>query len=194
MIILGLTGSIGMGKSTTADFFKALNIPVFDADATVHNLYETELVEPIAKIFPKAVLDHKIDRNLLAKEVLDNPDAMNQLENIVHPVIRSYQEIFIKNERAKKTPLVVLDLPLLFEKKLEQTVDKILLVTAPFEIQRERVLSRKNMNKEKFQKILNRQIPDSEKRKKADFIIETHKGLNHAKDQVSSIVKNLTSE
>lgn len=191
MIILGLTGSIGMGKSTTADMFRALDVPVHDADATVHDLYENELVGALEKAFPGIVVKGAIDRALLSRKVVGNNDAMKKLEAIVHPAVHAREKIFLENAKKQDLPLVVLDIPLLFETGGDQRVDKVAVVTAPAHIQRKRVLARDGMSEEKFQQILSRQLPDAEKRSRADFIIDTSHGLEAARSAVADIVNTL---
>ncbi|MEM8796187.1 MAG: dephospho-CoA kinase [Pseudomonadota bacterium] len=192
MIILGLTGSIGMGKSTTADMFRALGVPVHDADRTVHDLYASDLAGPIEDAFPGTVKDGVVDRGALAGHVLDKPAAMKRLEAIVHPAVRDAEEAFLRRERENGTPVVLLDIPLLFETGGDARVDKIVVVTADPDIQRERVLSRPAMTEEKFDQILSRQLPDPEKRERADFIIDTGKGMEAANEAVSDILRSLT--
>lgn len=192
MIIVGLTGSIGMGKSTTAKMFKDENIAVHDADAVVHNLYrQGPLVDEIDKQFPDTKTPSGIDRKKLGQYVLNNKDAMKALEALVHPHVRRAEEKFIEENRANKARIVVLDIPLLFETDGDKRVDKIVVVTAPYEVQRERVLSRSDMNDEKFQQILQKQLPDTEKRSRADFIIDTSLGMDAAREQVQKIISQL---
>lgn len=194
MIILGLTGSIGMGKSTTATMFKDQGILVHDADATVHDLYKTELVAPIEAAFPGVTKNGLVDRSLLSKQVVGDEEAMKKLETIVHPAVHQRERDFLQSAAEQGVPFVVLDIPLLFETGGDKRVDKILVVTAPVAVQRERVLDRPDMNEEKFQNILARQTPDSEKRKKADFIIDTSQGMEVAEAMVSKIIAQLSSE
>lgn len=191
MIKLGLTGSIGMGKSTTAQFFAEKGVPVYDADATVHQLYQSEAVPLIAEAFPEAVIDGQIDRKILSASVLGKPDQLKKLENIVHPLVHAKEQQFLRAAEAKGAKLVVLDIPLLFETGGTNRVDQILVVSAPYEMQRERVLSRENMTEEKFQSILARQMPDAEKRAKADFIVDTGRDKDFARQQVSDILEKL---
>ncbi|HWD14822.1 dephospho-CoA kinase [Pseudochrobactrum sp. sp1633] len=191
MIRLGLTGSIGMGKSTTAQIFADRGVPVYDADAVVHQLYQGEAVPLIAEAFPEAVIDGRVDRKILSACVLGKPDELKKLENIVHPLVRAKEQQFLRDAEAKGEPLVVLDIPLLFETGAMDRVDKILVVSAPYEIQRERVLSREGMTEEKFQAILARQMPDEQKRAKADFIVDTGQDKDFARQQVFSILEKL---
>ncbi len=191
MIKLGLTGSIGMGKSTTAQLFAEKGVPVYDADATVHQLYQSEAVPLIAEAFPEAVIDGKIDRKILSASVLGKPDELKKLEKIVHPLVHAKEQQFLRDAEAKGAKLVVLDIPLLFETGGTGRVDKILVVSAPYDIQRQRVLERENMTEEKFQSILARQMPDAEKRAKADFIVDTGRDKDFARQQVSDILEKL---
>lgn len=192
MIIAGLTGSIGMGKSTTAQMFRDEGIEVHDADATVHALYENEAVAPVEAAFPGVAKDGKIDRAELSKHVLGNRENMKRLEQIVHPLVHNKEQQFLKQAREKKAALVVLDIPLLLETGGEGRVDKIIVVTAPAEVQRDRVLSRPGMTAEKFESIFARQVPDAEKRSRADFVIDTSQGLDAARKRVREIISELT--
>lgn len=193
MIVLGLTGSIGTGKSTTAAMFRDLDIPVHDADATVHDLYRGEAVQPVAARFPGALKDGVIDRKALSALLADAPDGFRDLEAIIHPLVRAREAAFLAKEREKGVPLVVLDIPLLYETGGEARVDKVVVVTCDPETQRARVLARPGMTEEKFQLILSRQMPDAEKRRRADFIIDTGRGLEAARKQVEEVIAELTS-
>lgn len=193
MIVLGLTGSIGMGKSTTARMFEEEGVPVHDSDATVHALYRGAAVEPIRARFPAAVVDSVVDREKLAAEVLGKPDALRDLESIVHPLVRAETEAFLRKHREAGTKIVVLDIPLLFETHGEGRVDRIVVVSAPAEVQRERVLARPGMTVEKFEAILKRQVPDAEKRARADFVVDTGKGMDAARAQVRDIIGQLAA-
>lgn len=194
MIVLGLTGSIGMGKSTTAQMFRDLGIPVYDADASVHALYEGALVPILEKAFPGVSVNGKIDRERLSKKVVGDRNALARLEGIVHPAVREREEAFLKQHYEAGDDLVVLDIPLLFETGGDKRVDKIAVVSAPPAIQRERVLKRPDMDVDKFEKILARQMSDAEKRARADFIIDTSKGLDEARAQVMKVVGAIRSE
>src|SRR5690606_32197222 len=152
--------------------------PVHDSDATVHALYRGAAVEPIRARFPAAVVDGAVDREKLAAEVLGKPDALRELEKIVHPLVRAETEAFLRKHREDGTEIVVLDIPLLFETHGEGRVDRIVVVSAPAEVQRERVLARPGMTVEKFEAILKRQVPDAEKRARADFVVDTGKGMD----------------
>ncbi len=193
MIVLGLTGSIGMGKSTTAAMFAGRGVPVNDADAVVHDLYRGRAVPLVAEAFPDAIVDGVVDRGRLAQAVLGDPQALKRLEAIVHPLVREAERAFVAEHRAAGTPLVVLDIPLLFEVGGEDRVDRIAVVTAPFEVQRERVLARPGMTEEKFSAILAKQLPDAEKRARADFVIDTGLGMNCAQAAVDRIIGELTA-
>lgn len=193
MIVLGLTGSIGTGKSTTAAMFRDLDIPVHDADATVHDLYRGEAVQPVAARFPGALKDGVIDRKALSAILAEAPDGFRDLEAIIHPLVRAREAAFLAKEREKGVPLVVLDIPLLYETGGEARADKVVVVTCDPETQRARVLARPGMTEEKFQLILSRQMPDAEKRRRADFIIDTGRGLEAARKQVEEVIAELTS-
>ncbi len=191
MIVLGLTGSIGMGKSTTAAMFADLGIPVNDADAVVHALYRGEAVPLIEAAFPGTTKDGAVDRAALSRALAENPAGFRTLEAIVHPLVREREVRFVKAHRAAGAPLVLLDIPLLFEAGGRDRVDAVVVVTCDPGIQRERVLSRPGMTVEKFELILARQMPDDEKRAKADYIIDTGKGLDSARAQVAAVVDDL---
>ena len=192
MIVLGLTGSIGTGKSTTAAMFRDLGVPVHDADATVHDLYRNEAVAPVAAHFPEALSDGAIDRKVLSAVLARSPERFGELEAIIHPLVRAREAAFIDAERRKASPLVVLDIPLLYETGGQTRVDKVVVVTCDPTVQRERVLSRPGMTEEKLALILSRQMPDAEKRQRADFLIDTGKGLEAARKQVEEIIAKLT--
>jgi len=191
MIVIGLTGSIGMGKTTTAKLFAEEGVPVCDSDAVVHDLYQNEAVAPIANIFPDAVRDGTVDRNRLSKILRENPAQFPALENIVHPLVRAKQDAFVEAQRRNGERFALLDIPLLFETKAEARVDAVVVVSCAAEIQRQRVLSRPAMTEEKFQMILGRQMPDGEKRKKADFLIDTGRGIEDARTQVRAVLDAL---
>ncbi|MEL7525896.1 MAG: dephospho-CoA kinase [Pseudomonadota bacterium] len=191
MIRIGLTGSIGMGKSTTARMFADEGIPVHDADACVHALYEGRAVPLIGDAFPGTIIDGKVDRGRLSKKVLGNPEAMKQLEEIIHPLVREEEQTFLDLARLDGQSIVLMDIPLLFETGAEDRVDTIVVVTADPDIQRERVLSRDGMTEDRFQSILEKQMPDAEKRKRADFLIDTGSGIEAAQQRVGEILKVL---
>ena len=190
MIVLGLTGSIGMGKSATADLFREEGVPVYDADAAVHALYAKggAAVAPVEAAFPGVMVDGAIDRMALRTHVLDDAEAMRKLEAIVHPLAGDAQKQFRDKAREDGARFVVLDIPLLYEAGGYAYCDYVAVVTAPAEVQRERVLSRPGMTEETFESILARQMPDAEKRAKADFIISTAHGFEFAADCVHAIV------
>ena len=193
MIILGLTGSIGMGKTTTAGFFEEAGVPVYNADRAVHELYESKpVIEDLSRIFPDCLTDGRIDRSKLSKTIVKNPSKLAILEKFIHPLVRKKEKDFVKMHRARGDPLVVLDIPLLFEKGPEGRVDKIAVVSAPLEVQRQRVLARSGWDDEKLNRILSRQISDEEKRKRADFVIDTGKSLDDAREQVKHLISRLT--
>ena len=192
MIVLGLTGSIGMGKSTTADLFRAAGVPVYDADATVHALYSGAACAPIEAEFPGVVKDGSVDRQALSRIVLNDPVRMKRLESIIHPLVSAERQKFLAEQRRLQAPLVVLDIPLLFETGAEADVDYTVVVSAPPDLQRQRVLARPNMDENRFQSILAKQMPDKIKRAKADFIIETGNGLDAARDQVKNLLQHLS--
>ncbi|HEX7775059.1 MAG TPA: dephospho-CoA kinase [Parvibaculum sp.] len=193
MLLIGLTGSIGMGKSETAKMFARLGVPVYDADAAVHALYAKggAAVAPVAEVFPSAVIDGAVDRQALSRAVLGLPDQMKKLEAIVHPLVGRAQLEFLKEAKAGGHQAVLLDIPLLYETGGETRVDIVVVVSAPYHIQEARVLARPGMDMAKFAAIHAKQVHDDEKRKRADFIVETDKGLDHAFDQVKAVVAAL---
>jgi len=186
--ILGLTGSIGMGKSTTANLFRERGIPVHDADASVHRLYRGCAVAPIVAVFPGVINDDAVDRARLSAAVLGKPEALKKLEAIIHPLVREEEERFLSTCRKAGHGLVVLDVPLLLETGGERRCDAVLVVTAPADVQRRRVLARPEMTPDKFAAILARQMPDVEKRRRAHFLVDTSHGLLVAQRQVGSIL------
>lgn len=188
MLILGLTGSIGMGKSTTAKLFAEAGVPVYDADATVHKLYEGEAVPSIEAAFPGTTADGKVDRTKLSARVVHDPAAMRRLEEIVHPMLGASRKKFFEDAEASHAPVVVLDIPLLFETGGEKRVDAVVVVTTSPELQRERVLARGTMDGQRLDAILARQLPDAEKRKRADFVVETSYGLDPVRAQIKHIL------
>lgn len=192
MIVLGLTGSIGMGKSTTAKMFSEAGVPVHDSDEAVHRLYAGKAAPLVEAAFPGTVSDGVVDRVALSRHVLGNPEALRKLEAIIHPLVRADAEAFLARHRQQNAPLAVLDIPLLFETGGRNRVDKVVVVTAQADIQRDRVLSRPGMTEEKFAAILGKQVPDAEKRSKADFIIDTGQGIEPARQAVSRIIAELT--
>ena len=193
MIIIGLTGSVGMGKSTTAAMFAAAGVPVFDADAAVHRLYKGAGVAPVEAAFPGVTKDGAIDREELGRRVIGHPEAMTRLEAIVHPLVRDVRETFLAEARDAGSDMVVLDIPLLYETGGEADVDTVVLVSAPKAVQKARVLARPGMTEERFEAILAKQMPDAEKRRRADHVIETGDGLEAAERQVRAVIAALRS-
>lgn len=193
MIIVGLTGSIGMGKSTTAQMFRESGIPVFDADAEVHSLYAKggKAVPLIRAVYPDAIIDGAVDRQILGRHVLPDPIAMDVLESFIHEWVGDARALFMEQARASGADMIVFDIPLLFETGGDKRMDKIVVVTAPESVQRERVLSRSNMTPAKFEAIKSRQTPDHDKRKNADYLIWTDKGLDYARTRVKDIIQDL---
>jgi dephospho-CoA kinase len=196
MIVVGLTGSIGMGKSETAKMFASLGVPVSDSDRIVHALYDEggAAVAPIAAAFPGVVSGARVDRGKLAARLADDPDGFRKLEAIVHPLVRRDEEAFLARCRGRHAKLAVLDVPLLFETGRNRDVDRVVLVTAPFETQKSRVMEREGMTEEKFRRLLARQLSDEEKRARADFIVDTSQGRDHALAQVRDIIARLNSD
>ena len=193
MLIIGLTGSIGMGKSATARMFAKHGVPVCDADALVHALYERggAAVAPVTALFPEANMDGRIDRDRLSRLVVEQPEALRQLEKIVHPLVGHAQAGFLQDCARRGAPMVVLDIPLLLEGGEPKRVDVIVVVSAPAEMQRMRVLQRPGMTAEKFEAILAKQMPDRLKREKADFVIDTSRGFEYAEEQVLNVIEQL---
>jgi dephospho-CoA kinase len=188
MIILGLTGSIGMGKSTTAKLFAEAGVPVYDADAIVHMLYEGEAVPVIEAAFPGTTAEGKVDRARLSARVVHDPAAIKQLEQIVHPMLGASRQKFLNEAEQSGAPVAVVDVPLLFETGGEKRVDAVVVVTTTPEIQRERILARDNMTGEKLDAILARQLPDAEKRERADFVVDTSHGLDPVRARIRDIL------
>jgi dephospho-CoA kinase len=188
MIVLGLTGSIGMGKSTTAKLFAEAGVPVYDADATVHRIYQGEAVSAIEAAFPGTTSDGKVDRAKLSAKVVRDPAAIQRLEQIVHPMLRSYHEKFLDDAEQAGAPVVVMDVPLLFETGGEKRVDAVVVVTTAPEVQRERILARGTMTAEALDAIMARQLPDAEKRQRADFVVDTSHGLDPVRGRIRDIL------
>jgi dephospho-CoA kinase len=188
MLILGLTGSIGMGKSTTAKLFAEAGVPVYDADAAVHQLYEGEAAPAIEAAFPGTTADGKVDRKKLSARVVHDPAAIRQLEQIVHPMLGASRQKFFDDAERSGAPVAVVDVPLLFETGGENRVDAVVVVTTSPENQRERILARGTMTGEAFDAILARQLPDAEKRKRADFVVDTSDGLDPVRAQIRDIL------
>jgi dephospho-CoA kinase len=191
MLVIGLTGSIGMGKSAAAAHFRARGVPVCDADAEVHRLYEGEAVPAIAKAFPGAVREGKVDRGLLAQEVAGSPQKLKQLETIVHPMVVRAELDFLRAQEKRGAALAVLEIPLLFETDARSRVDVSVVVSAPEEVQRARVLARPGMAPAKLEALLKRQLSDAEKRARADYVVDT--GTSHAdmQRQIDKILDSL---
>ena len=196
MFIVGLTGSIAMGKSETARMFRENGIPVFDADKTVHALYGTggEAVELVGELFPGTVFNGEVDRGALSKLVLGDKSALKKLEALVHPLVQSARQEFLNRSRDHGETLVVLDIPLLFETGGADLVDYVVVVSAPPDVQKERALERPGMSLQKFKQILTKQVPDRIKREKADFIVDSSKGLAAANQQVCDIISTLRAK
>ena len=188
MIVLGLTGSIGMGKSTTATLFAEAGVPVYDADATVHMLYEGEAVPAIEAAFPGTTVDGKVDRNKLSARVVHDPAAIKRLEQIVHPMLGASRQKFLDDAERSGAPVAVVDVPLLFETGGEKRVDAVVVVTTTPELQHQRILARDNMTGEKLDAILARQLPDAEKRSRADFVVDTSDGLDPVRLRIRDIL------
>lgn len=192
MLVVGLTGSIGMGKTTTAQMFRDEGVPVHDSDAAVHDLYRSEAVEPIARLFPEAIADGVVSRPALSAIVLSDPAALKQLEQIVHPLVTEHREKFLEQARSQGAAFCVIDIPLLFESGAAKTMDVIIVVTASTLVQKRRVMSRHGMTEDKFKAILERQILDSNKRRLAHFVVDTSNGFDAARRQVGAIIRALS--
>ncbi len=189
---LGLTGSIGMGKSTTAAFFKEAGIPVWDADAAVHEIYAGEGVDAIAKLVPPAIVDQSVDRGILRDEIAKNGNLLSLIEAAIHPLVAKHRKKFLKQNLAEK--IVLMDIPLLFETGAQKWLDAVLVVTVPSETQKQRVMSRKGMTKAHFMAILARQMPDAEKRARADYVIDTSNGIDAARRAVHTLIEQLNGQ
>jgi len=188
MFVLGLTGSVGMGKSATAQMFAAEGVPVHDADAAVHALYEGEAVAAIEAAFPGTAANGKVDRAKLGERVIGHPEAIKRLEQIVHPLVAKLRDAFLAEAERKGAKIAVLDIPLLYETGGEKLCDAVVVVSAPAEVQRQRVLERPGMTEAKFAAILAKQMPDAEKRARADFVVDTSRGFDAARAQVRDIM------
>jgi dephospho-CoA kinase len=193
MIIIGLTGSIGMGKSTTSDMFKSLGVPVISADEIVHDLYSSEAAPLIEAAFPGTTTGGVVDRQALSAKLMAAPEGFARLEAIIHPLVRAREKQFVDEAAERGEPMVLLDIPLLFETGSTGRVDTVIVVSCAPEIQRQRVMARPDMTAEKFEAILARQTPDAEKRARADYVIDTGQGLDAARTQVNDIVAELTA-
>ena len=192
MFIIGLTGSIGMGKSATAKMFADEGVPVHDADAVVHRLYEGEATPLIEAAFPGTTANGKVDRGKLGQRVLGDDVALAQLEQIVHPLVLQARESFLATAEQSGAPVALLDVPLLFETGGEGRCDAVLVVTAPADVQRTRAFERPGMTDEKFAAILAKQMPDADKRARADFVVDTSKGFDAARQQVREILAQVS--
>jgi dephospho-CoA kinase len=188
MFVLGLTGSLGMGKTTTAQMFAEEGVPVHDADAVVHRLYEGEAVAPIEAAFPGTTDNGKVDRDKLGKRVLGDPRALKQLESIVHPLVADARDRFLAEAERSGAAVALLDIPLLYETGGERRCDAVVVVSAPAVVQRQRAFERPEMTEAKFQAILAKQMPDAEKRARADFVVDTSRGFDVAREQVREIL------
>ena len=193
MFILGLTGSLGMGKSTTARLFAEEGVPVHDADAVVHRLYEGEAAAAIEAAFPGTTADGKVDREELAARVLGDRVALKRLEAIVHPLVQQAEQRLLAEAEARGEKVAVLDIPLLFETGGEERVDAVVVVSAPPEVQRSRALERPGMTVDKLDAILAKQMPDEEKRRRADFVVDTSRGFEAARAEVRAILKAIAT-
>jgi dephospho-CoA kinase len=191
--VICLTGSLGMGKSRSAGFFAEAGVPVHDSDAVVHALYEGEAVAAIEQAFPGATAAGKVDRAKLAAMVLGNDAALARLEAIVHPMVAAARDRFLVEAQARGAKVVLLDVPLLFETKGERHCDAVVVVSAPAGVQRLRAFERPGMTEEKFAALLAKQMPDAEKRRRADFIVDSSQGFDHARDQVQEILRRVAT-
>lgn len=191
MIILGLTGSIGMGKSTTAKLFAEAGVPVYDADATVHQIYAGEAAPAVEAAFPGTTVNGKVDRAKLSARVVHDSAAMRQLEQIVHPMLVAHRQKFLEEAERAGAPVVVMDVPLLLETGGEKGVDAVVVVTTSAENQRERIRARGTMGDDALDAILKRQLPDAEKRKRADYIVDTSHGLDPVRERIRDILADV---
>jgi dephospho-CoA kinase len=189
MVVIGLTGSLGMGKTTTSRFFAEAGVPVYDADETVHRLYAGEAVALIEAAFPGTAGENGVDRARLAQAVLGESAALARLEAIVHPLVRREEQRFLEAARQAGAPVAVLDIPLLFETGGDRRVDAVVVVSAPAHVQRARAFERPGMTEEKFRALIAKQLPDEEKRRRADFVVDTSRGYDFARDQVHAILR-----
>ena len=192
-MIIGLTGSIAMGKTATADMFRQLGYPVFDSDTAVHKLYAQggEAAKEIAKIYPDVINKGAVDRKQLVDKIAKNPEVLARIEKIVHPLVGEMEKTFVSTQQKRDVKLIIMDIPLLFEADREKDVDKIIVVSAPPDIQEARALERPGMTIDKFKLIMSKQLPDNEKRQRADFVIDTGKSLEETFEQVKKLVAQL---
>jgi dephospho-CoA kinase len=191
--VLCLTGSLGMGKSTAAKFFAEAGVPVHDSDATVHALYAGEAVALVERAFPGSTTDGQIDRSKLAAMVINDAAALRRLEAIVHPLVSASREKFLADAQARGAAIVVFDIPLLFETGAHGHCDAVVVVTAPPELQRQRAFERPGMTEEKFLALLAKQMPDGEKRRRADFIVDSSQAFDHTRAQIRDILKRIAN-
>ena len=191
MLVIGLTGSMGMGKSTAAAQFVKHGIPVFDADAEVHSLYKGRAVAPIEEAFPGVTLEGRVDRELLSARLVDNPDGLAKLESIIHPLVRAAREDFLEHHAHRGAEMAVLEIPLLFEVGADRGVDVTIVVTAPPDVQRARVLGREGMTQEKLDALLANQMPDDEKRRRADFVVDTNRPMEETAAEIDRLIESL---
>ena len=191
MLVVGLTGSLGMGKSTTAGFFAEEGVPVHNADATVHRLYAGEAAPMIETAFPGTTVGGVVDRDRLARRVLGDTEALRRLETVVHPLVRREEERFLAAAQAAGAAVAVLDIPLLFETGGDKRCDVVVVVSAPAAVQHARAMERPGMTEEKFQAIIAKQVPDSDKRRRADFVVDSSQGLDSARAQVRAILRQV---
>ncbi len=194
MLIIGLTGSIAMGKSTVAKMLLDNGIPMISADQIVHDLYEDEAVPILEKAFPGSTENNQVNREKLLSLLLKEDDGFKKLETLIHPLVRQKEWEFIKENKEKSSDLVAIEIPLLFETGAEKLMDVVLLASAPAEVQKQRVMARPGMTTEKFKTLLAKQMPDAEKRKKADFIVDTSCSLSETEDQLKEIIVSLKNK
>jgi dephospho-CoA kinase len=191
MLVIGLTGGIGMGKSATAEHFARRGIRVFNADACVHRLYEGEAVEEIEAAFPGVTREDRVDRKLLAEQVTGHPERLRRLESVVHPMVVKAEIDFLREEERNGARMAVLEIPLLFETGAEKRVDVTIVVSAPSTVQRERVLTRPGMTVEKLEHLLGRQLSDKERRARADFVINSGTTLKEMHVDLDQLIESL---
>jgi dephospho-CoA kinase len=191
--VLCLTGSLGMGKSTAAKFFAECGVPVHDSDAAVHALYEGEAVLLIERAFPGSTSDGKVDRAVLARMVLNDQAALTRLEAIIHPLVTASRDKFLAEAQARGAPVVVVDIPLLFETAAQSRCDAVVVVSAPAEMQRARAFDRPGMTEEKFAALLAKQMPDAEKRRRADFVVDSSRGFDQTRAQIRDILRSVAT-